>query len=310
VGNPKRAKHLFVLAALDVERHRKRALDLSGGGGGGGGASSSSSSSSSSTAAAAATAGARTMISAATLNAAGATQLSTPSAPTADVTSYGTSLTSQLSPSAAAAANKLSSRTLDRAWHGAEAYHFMMLAQRLLYGGETVGALCVAARLACYEDVLPPGAIFSLQALAAFYSGAFGTCSRAFVKLEAMETLPGAAREAYGALALSIFSRTRPIDREEAGTTVVCPAPDCKAVLKCWATSCNSCKLAFKPCVATGRPLLVVAGAGVGVGGGAAVLHCKFCRHGMLASAVKDRVSCPLCAAQLFEHAAGAAASV
>merc|ERR1719506_1163990 len=70
---------------------------------------------------------------------------------------------------------------LDSAWKGAEAYHFLLLAQRQLYAGYPVDAMRTALRLREHEGVLQAEEIYSLIALTAFYSKFFGQCSRAFV---------------------------------------------------------------------------------------------------------------------------------
>jgi WD repeat-containing protein 35 len=102
--HPLRAKRLYVLAALEVERHRKRTMDLTGatraggvastllgiGGGGGGGG------------------GRTTLATAATLD---------------------TLLRADMDAGTASGEMGAAARTLDVAWHGAEAYHFFLLAQ-------------------------------------------------------------------------------------------------------------------------------------------------------------------------------------
>jgi WD repeat-containing protein 35 len=180
---------------------------------------------------------------------------------------------------------------LDKAWHGAEAYHFLLIAQRHLYSGDTASAMAAALRLCEYEDVLDPREVHALIALTAFYANCFGTASRAFVKLECMETLPREAREAYAALALSIFARTRPVDPLDQASSVVCPVASCKAVLKAWATKCSMCGLGFKACMASGKPILSAPGAAAQPD----TVQCKACRHTALRACAAGRASCPLC---------------
>lgn len=45
---------------------------------------------------------------------------------------------------------------MDSAWHGAEAYHFWLLAHRQLYSGNVDLAMRTALQLRNYEDVLDP----------------------------------------------------------------------------------------------------------------------------------------------------------
>ena len=55
--------------------------------------------------------------------------------------------------------------TLDIAWKGAEAYHFLMLCQRQLYEGFVDAAMKTALHLRDYEDILNQEDIYSLLAL-------------------------------------------------------------------------------------------------------------------------------------------------
>lgn len=64
------------------------------------------------------------------------------------------------------------------AWHGAEAYHFWLLAHRQLYGGDPDAALRTCLALRRYEDVLGPAAVYSLLALTAFYAKFYEQCSK------------------------------------------------------------------------------------------------------------------------------------
>jgi hypothetical protein len=41
-------------------------------------------------------------------------------------------------------------------WHGAEAFHFLMLSQRQLIAGQLADAMHSALRLADYEDIIEP----------------------------------------------------------------------------------------------------------------------------------------------------------
>ena len=77
---------------------------------------------------------------------------------------------------------------IEKAWHGAEAYHFFLLAQRQLYQQKYTDAVITAVQLQAYDDVIPPRDVYSLVALTAAMSHCFSVCSRAFCKLE---TIPG-----------------------------------------------------------------------------------------------------------------------
>ncbi|KAJ7408453.1 WD repeat-containing protein 35 [Willisornis vidua] len=99
---------------------------------------------------------------------------------------------------------------VDNAWRGAEAYHFFILAQKQLYKGSVDAALKTALHLRDYEDIIPAVEIYSLLALCACANRAFDTCSKAFVKLESLETLRPEQRQQYEDLALEIFTRYSP----------------------------------------------------------------------------------------------------
>ncbi|OAJ41462.1 WD repeat-containing protein 35 [Batrachochytrium dendrobatidis JEL423] len=109
---------------------------------------------------------------------------------------------------------------LDNAWHGAEAYHFYILAQRQFYNGDRESALVTALHLREYEDIIDAKVIFSLIALISFHSKRYNTCSKAFVKLEALEASSLEAEKSFESLALDIFTKYKPIDPK--GITVSC----------------------------------------------------------------------------------------
>ena len=103
-------------------------------------------------------------------------------------------------------------RLVDTAWRGAEAYHFLMLCQRQLYEGFVDAAMKTALSLRDYEDILNAEDIYSLLALSSAANRAFGTCSKAFIKLEALQELPEEQREEYQELAMDIFIKQAPKD--------------------------------------------------------------------------------------------------
>ena len=75
-------------------------------------------------------------------------------------------------------------KSQDLPWHGAEAYHFYMLSQRQLLGGDAYAAMTTALRLVEYGDVLGAAEIYSLVALTAVYCKHFAVASSALMKLE------------------------------------------------------------------------------------------------------------------------------
>lgn len=68
----------------------------------------------------------------------------------------------------------------------------------------------LALHLRDYEDIIPAVEIYSLLALCACANRAFGTCSKAFVKLESLETHSPEQRQQYEDLALEIFTKHCP----------------------------------------------------------------------------------------------------
>lgn len=73
----------------------------------------------------------------------------------------------------------------------------------------------LALHLKDYEDIIPAVEIYSLLALCACASRAFGTCSKAFVKLESLETLSSDQKQQYEELALEIFTKYTPKDNRK-----------------------------------------------------------------------------------------------
>ncbi|KAL4693904.1 hypothetical protein H8959_013169 [Pygathrix nigripes] len=159
-------------------------------------------------------------------------------------------------------------RFTDNAWRGAEAYHFFILAQRQLYEGYVDAALKTALHLKDYEDIIPPVEIHSLLALCACTSRAFGTCSKAFIKLESLETLSSEQKQQYEDLALEIFTKHAPKDNRK---------PELGSLMEG-----GEGKLPI--CVATGSPITEDQ-----------FWMCSVCKHGVLAQEISHYSFCPLC---------------
>ena len=64
-----------------------------------------------------------------------------------------------------------------------------------------------AENLSKYDDILDARQVYSLTAIAAATSRSFGVCSRAFNKLETLDSIPEDEKKAYQELAIEIFSR-------------------------------------------------------------------------------------------------------
>ncbi|XP_032509086.1 WD repeat-containing protein 35 isoform X4 [Phocoena sinus] len=160
------------------------------------------------------------------------------------------------------------SRFTDNAWRGAEAYHFFILAQRQLYEGYVDNALKTALHLRDYEDIIPAVEIYSLLALCACASRAFGTCSKAFIKLESLETLSLEQKQQYENLALEIFTKHTPKDNRKSELDSLLEGGEGK----------------LPTCVATGNPVTEYQ-----------FWTCSVCKHCVLAQEISNYNFCPLC---------------
>lgn len=172
---------------------------------------------------------------------------------------------------------------MERVWRGAEAFHFFMLAQRQIRAGHYESAMKTALRLRDYEDLLPSEDVNVLLALSSAMNRAFAVCSKAFVKLEALEDLSESKREEYEQLAIRIFSKHPPGNAKH-GNKEECI--NCETLIPNWCISCPSCSSKFPACIITGRPIMDLSGAWI----------CTVCRH--YAANEKDVINinaCPLC---------------
>ncbi|XP_038051533.1 WD repeat-containing protein 35-like isoform X3 [Patiria miniata] len=175
-------------------------------------------------------------------------------------------------------------KIIDNAWRGAEAFHFFLLAQRQLYQGYVDASMKTALHLREYDDILDPVDIYSLLGLAACANRAFGTCSKAFIKLESTEALTQAQQEHYEALALEIFTKHAPKDSR----TNKSECPNCETMLPDWSSMCASCDSKFPTCIVTGRPIM-----------DNLFWMCDTCKHRAYESEIRTASTCPLCHSQI-----------
>ncbi|XP_032877389.1 WD repeat-containing protein 35 isoform X1 [Amblyraja radiata] len=159
-------------------------------------------------------------------------------------------------------------RIIDNAWRGAEAYHFFLLAQRQLYEGYVDAAMKTALHLRDYEDIIPSVEIYSLLALSACANRAFGTCSKAFIKLESLDMLTSEQRQQYEDLALEIFIKHSPKDGKKSDFDSIPEGGEGK----------------LPTCIVTGRPIADYQFWMCGV--------CKHCAH---EQDISNHNFCPLC---------------
>ncbi|XP_059152704.1 WD repeat-containing protein 35-like isoform X2 [Physella acuta] len=171
-------------------------------------------------------------------------------------------------------------KIIDNAWRGAEAYHFYILAQRQMYDGYVDAAMRTALHLRDFEDVIDPVNTYSLLALAACANKAFNICSKAFIKLESLESLTAEQKQHYEELAMEIFTKHSPKD-SKAGKI---DCPQCGSSMPDWATVCPSCDSKYPTCIVTGRPILEYQ-----------FWMCNNCKHRALQSEITHRKCCPLC---------------
>ncbi|KAG5485157.1 hypothetical protein CUR178_08129 [Leishmania enriettii] len=102
----------------------------------------------------------------------------------------------------------VSERTLDAAWRGAEAYHFLLMCQQQLAAKNFKAALVLAMRLMEYDDLVAPVDSYSMIALTAYLVKNYGLCSKAFARLEQAERNDeaGGAAAAVAAVHVENFS--------------------------------------------------------------------------------------------------------
>uniref|UniRef100_A0A0R3RYI0 ANAPC4_WD40 domain-containing protein n=1 Tax=Elaeophora elaphi TaxID=1147741 RepID=A0A0R3RYI0_9BILA len=176
------------------------------------------------------------------------------------------------------------SNLIDNAWRGAEAYHFYMLTHRQLYDGDVDGAMVTALHLTDYEDLIDSAEIYSLLALSSCAARQFAVGSRAFIKLESLETFTADEKETYKKLAIKIFTKYPPKDTRM--NKIECT--ECYAQIQDYCQVCPSCDVKFSTCVVTGRPLL-----------GHQFWLCPICKHRAYEQEINSLQFCPLCHAKL-----------
>ncbi|KAA0185920.1 WD repeat-containing protein 35 [Fasciolopsis buskii] len=163
------------------------------------------------------------------------------------------------------------SRLIDQPWRGAEAYHFLLLAQRQLYAGNTDRALRTAQLLRDYEDILDPRITYSLIALCACLTKAFATCSKAFIKLENLPDISSEEQSAFEKLAVEIFTKYQPTNEQRKGDSA-----EMDSMLE------SESKIPI--CVVTGQPVTDYQ-----------FWMCPTCRHSAYEQEIARLHNCPLC---------------
>ncbi|RZF44312.1 hypothetical protein LSTR_LSTR006862 [Laodelphax striatellus] len=172
-------------------------------------------------------------------------------------------------------------KLIDAAWRGAEAYHFLMLSQRQLYEGHADAAMQTALYLKNYNDILNTEDIYCLLALASSACRAFGTCSRAFMKLESLENIRESKREEYADIAIQIFTKHAP--RDFRSNQSECSS--CSTFISLWTGTCPRCDTRYPACIATGRTITDLTSA----------WSCTACMHSAFYKEISKFSNCPLC---------------
>uniref|UniRef100_A0A1A9X4V5 Uncharacterized protein n=1 Tax=Glossina brevipalpis TaxID=37001 RepID=A0A1A9X4V5_9MUSC len=171
---------------------------------------------------------------------------------------------------------------IERMWHCAEAYHFVLIAQRQLRFGIVHSAVITSLRLREYEDVLNVEDIYCLLALSSCADRSFGTCSKAFIKLESLDYLPERGQREYEELAVNIFAKNEPIDDKV--DFITCYA--CEAIVPDCLPSCTNCGVRYPPCISSGKPITQPV---------ANIWICNICNHCASPMEITRHNTCPLC---------------
>jgi len=221
--NPALAKKLHVLAALEIERHRKRAMDQ---------ATQAATTAGGNIAQATAATLETLMMTALDTNIGGPNTLGGTLAATLGTLNGGNTLGGNTT--------KKMGKAFGNAWRGAAAYHYYMLSLKQFYDGNFDAAMKTAIKLCEYDDILNPRYIYSLLCLAALRNKFYGVCSKAFVKLETLRTISEVDRDALQTLAVQIFIKNSPTD------PAVLPEPYIK---------CLEVGRTYKACVISGRAI-------------------------------------------------------
>ena len=193
-----------------------------------------------------------------------------------NTTTLDTLITSDLS--------NVNDKQLNNPWKGAEAYHFYMLCQSQLYQNNYKEALKTALRLVLYEKELGSKQVYQLIALASFLNKNYKFCSKALSTLEQLPSLTKTQRQSFKDLAVNIFTRYEPKNRNE--NMIICPSKNCGSSISEYSISCNFCGSNFSPCVVSGQSIF-----------NKGYFKCKRCKHRSLEKEVmkKGIKNCPLC---------------
>uniref|UniRef100_A0A1I7X3U0 RING-type domain-containing protein n=1 Tax=Heterorhabditis bacteriophora TaxID=37862 RepID=A0A1I7X3U0_HETBA len=117
------------------------------------------------------------------------------------------------------------SRMIDKAWKGAQAYHFFMLAQKQLFDGNHDGAMKTSLYLTEFEDILDPVEVYSL--LGIYHPFYIYLCNLNLFRYPPTDTRP---------------------------QHVHCTG--CDKLIRDYALFCSDCDTKFPICIVTGKPMM------------------------------------------------------
>ncbi|ULT82457.1 hypothetical protein L3Y34_012018 [Caenorhabditis briggsae] len=172
------------------------------------------------------------------------------------------------------------SRIMENTWRGAEAFHFMMLAQGHFFDNRIEDALQTSVILSDYEEFLDPAEVYSMIALAAANVHQFGICSKAMMRLEAFEEFDEEERTEMQNLSFRLFSEYPPVNPN--GAKITCTA--CEARIDPYDLQCPDCHTKFPVCIASGRLIL-----------DHVFWLCPRCKHRAHQHEIMKYSYCPLC---------------
>lgn len=141
-----------------------------------------------------------------------------------------------------------------------------------------------AMRLIEYEKELSTREVYSIVVIACMFNGCWRDCSKAFVKLERLESLTPKQREQYENLAFQLFGRHPPTNQQK--QEFKCPKSSCQALITEYDINCRECGSHFSPCIASGQSILAKD-----------YYTCKTCKHKALTNALRTLKlrHCTLC---------------
>jgi WD repeat-containing protein 35 len=164
-------------------------------------------------------------------------------------------------------------RSVEHAWKGVFAYHFLILAQQLYYAGSFKGAMRCALKLLDYDDIIPKQTIYSLIALTSYHAQYLGVCSKIFIKLELLDP------QVYQPLAGRIFSSKQPLNPKNS----VISCQSCGSSMSDSEFKCSTCEQKYNISAMTGDLLID------------AFYSCSTCKQEYRSEELSELMQCLVC---------------